>query len=284
MSLPMMTNPASGNLKPVQRHPLIWFFAVTYAVTWLLWTPLVILGDRIPAPLGFILTLVGSNVPSTVGILIVAALHGKPGVRRLLGRLLKARVGLRWYLAVLTLPLLVPLGVGISILFGGETPVIDRTIVGVLVLLAFSIFPGSALGEELGWRGLALPRLQARHSALAASLIVGGFWGLCHLPLYLIGLETRPLSIFPAFFVSVVAASVICTWMYNGTGGSLLIVVLYHAALNLPLTVFFEPLAGRAAQPFLIYVTLAVVTAAVVVVATGPEHLSRTHRKQMTTP
>ena len=215
---------------------------------------------------------------------MVAALHGKPGVRRLLGRLLKGRVGFRWYLAVLALPLLVPLGVGISVLFGGETPVIDRTIVGVLVLLAFSIFPGSALGEELGWRGLALPHLQARHSALAASLIVGGLWGFWHLPLYLLGLETRPLGIFPAFVVSVVAASVICTWMYNGTGGSLLIVVLFHATANLPLTVFFEPLAGRVAQPFLIYVALAVAAATAIVVATGPGHLSRTAQRQIEQP
>jgi hypothetical protein len=60
--------------------------------------------------------------------------------------------------------------------------------------------------------------------------------------------------------------------------------VLYHATANLPLTVFLEPLGGRAAQPFLIYVALSVVTAVAIVVATGPEHLSRTHRKQVTTP
>jgi uncharacterized protein len=150
--------------------------------------------------------------------------------------------------------------------------------------VALSIFPGSALGEELGWRGLALPRLQSHHSALRASLIVGAFWGFWHLPLYLIGLEGRPLTLFPAFVLSVVAASVVCTWMYNGTGGSLLIVVLYHATANLPLTVFLEPLGGRAAQPFLIYVALSVITAVTIVVATGPEHVSRTHRKQATTP
>jgi uncharacterized protein len=206
---------------------------------------------------------------------------GQAGRAALLGRLLKGRVGLRWYLAVLLLPLLVPLGVGLSVLFGGESLVIASTIVGVVVGFAFSIFPGGALGEELGWRGLALPCLQAHHSALHASLVVGALWGFWHLPLYL---ERRPLSLFPAFVLSVVAASVVCTWMYNGTGGSLLIVMLYHATANFPLTVFLEPLGGRAAQPFLIYVALSVVTAAAIVVATGPEHLSRTHGKQVTTP
>jgi uncharacterized protein len=185
---------------------------------------------------------------------------------------------------VLLLPLLVPLGVGLSVLFEGESPVIASTIVGVVVGFAFSSFPGSALGEELGWRGLALPCLQAHHSALHASLVVGALWGFWHLPLYLIGLERRPLSLFPAFVLSVVAPPVVCTWMYNGTGGRLLIVVLYYATANFPLTVFLEPLGGRAAQSFLIYVALSVVTAAAIVVATGPEHLSRTHGKQVTTP
>jgi hypothetical protein len=87
--------------------------ALTYAVSWSLWTPLVIFGDHMPGTLGFVLTVSDSLVPSTVGILIVARLCGKRGVRTLLG--------------------LVPLGVGLSVLFGGQSPVIASTIVGVVV-------------------------------------------------------------------------------------------------------------------------------------------------------
>jgi hypothetical protein len=72
--------------------------------------------------------------------------------------------------------------------------------------------------------------------------------------------------------------------MYNGTAGSLLIVVLHQATANLPLTRGLEPLAGWVAQPYLIYVALAVLTAAVLEVAAGPERLFRTHRKLITTP
>lgn len=155
------------------------------------------------------------------------------------------------------MPLLVPLGVGISVLFGGETPVIDRTIVGVLVLLAFSIFPGSALGEELGWRGLALPRLQARHAPWQQALSSRTL-GILAPP----AVPARPgdptAEHLSRLRVSVVAASVICTWMYNGTGGSLLIVVLY--------------------------VALAVAAATAIVVATRPEHLSRTAQRQIEQP
>jgi hypothetical protein len=150
MSIHAVAAESSRTLTLVQRHPLITFFTVTYAAAWSLWMPLVVLGDRIPAALGFLLALLGSLVPSTVGVIVIGVLHGRPGVRTLLGRLVKGDIGLRWYLAVLILPLLVALGLGVSVLLGGAAPAVDATIVGVLAMFAFSIFPGSALGEELG--------------------------------------------------------------------------------------------------------------------------------------
>jgi uncharacterized protein len=265
----------------VRRHPLIAFFALTYLVSWSLWIPLVVLGDRTPAPLELVLRMLGSLVPSTIGVVIVAVLHGKPGVRTLLGRLLKGRVGPRWYLAVLVLPLLVPLGLGVSVLLGGASPEVDATIVSALALFVLSIFPGSALGEEIGWRGFALPHLQAGHSALSASFVLGVLWGCWHLPLWLAGIKSYPASLYPAFVVTVIAASVMSTWMYNSTGGSLLIVVLYHAAANLPLTLLVTPLEARMTQPFVIYAALMVAAAIAVVVIAGPDHLSRTSGKQL---
>jgi hypothetical protein len=80
---------------------------------------------------------------------------------------------------------------------------------------------------------------------------------------------------------AVVASSVVYTWLYNGTGGSLAIVVLYHAAANLPLTVLLEPLGTRATQPFLIYVAVSVIAASAIVLAAGPEHLSRVRNRQI---
>jgi len=221
---------------------------------------------------------------STVAIRLIALLHGRRGVRKLLGRLLVGRIGLRWYVAVLLLPMLVPLGVGLSVVFGGSDPDVDATIASALFMFVFSIFPGSAMGEELGWRGFALPHLQRDHSALGASLVIGAIWGCWHLPLYLTGTEFRPPSIFPAFVLAVIATSVICTWLYNSTGGSLLIVVLYHAAANLPITLLIAPLGEQSARPFLIYLALLLVVAGATVVATGPTHLSRTQPKQITVP
>jgi hypothetical protein len=95
-----------------RRYPPISFLVLTYAVAWLLWAPLVIFGDRVPGPLAFILLLLGSLAPSTVGVLFVALLRCRSGVRTLFGRLLHARIGLRWYVAVVSLafPPYVPFG------------------------------------------------------------------------------------------------------------------------------------------------------------------------------
>jgi uncharacterized protein len=268
----------------VRRRPVISLFVLSYVGTWLIWAPLVVAQDSMPGALGFVLALLGSLVPSSVAIVLVARLHGKAGLRKFLARLTKFRVGVRWYAALLLLPMLVPLGVGLSVVFGGSKPSLDTTVLGALMLFAFQIFPGSAMGEELGWRGFALPYLQREHSALGVSLFIGALWSLWHFPLYLVGTDIRPLSIFPAFVLAVIATSVICSWLYNSTGGSLLIIVLFHAASNLPITLLIAPYGEQSARPFLFYLALLVVAAGVIAVATDPANLSRTKPKQVDVP
>jgi membrane protease YdiL (CAAX protease family) len=275
------SNPAQSRMSSVvQRHPLACFFVLTYVAAWCLWAPLVILRDDLHPAVAFILVLLGSLVPSTIAIVLVAIVHGNRGVRRLLGRLVKWRVGLRWYAVVLILPLLAPLALGVSILLGGRAPTVDSSVIAVLVGFVFSIFPGSALGEELGWRGFALPQLQDGHSALAAALIVGPLWGCYHLPLWLTGNESHPIILFPAFVLSAIALSVLLAWIYNSTAGSLLLVVLFHATANLPVTFLIAPLGIDMIQPFLIFTALLIIAAAVVVGFAGAADLSRTQRKQ----
>jgi CAAX protease family protein len=245
--------------------------------------PLVVFGDRLPGPLTFVLVLLGSLVPSTVGVVFVALIRGRSGVRTLLGRLLRARIGVRWYLAIaLAIPALC--AVWVSTLLGGPTPVVVATIPAVVVSFLFSIFPGSAVGEELGWRGFALPRLQARYSALAASLIVGAAWGIYHFPLFLLGSPTRPLALFLPFAIGSVIMSIFYTWMYNGTGGSLLIVVLLHATTNLPLAVVYAPLGERVVPVFWHLDAMLALIAAVLIAVSGAATLSRVRGKQIETP
>jgi membrane protease YdiL (CAAX protease family) len=266
----------------LQQHPLASFFVLAYLISWALWLPLVVSGDGSPTGLAFAPLLLGSLVPSAVAIVLVARLRGKAGVRTLLRRLLIWRVGLGWWAAMIALSALSLGAVVVHVLLGGDSPDVTATIPGAAFLFLFSIFPGSAGGEEVGWRGFALPQLQRGRSALGASVVLGLAWGVWHLPLYLTGADFRPLSLFAPWVLAAVAASVIYTWIYNGTGGSLLIVVLFHAASNVLLTAFLvDPFEDQVARPFLIYVALMVLAASVVTAVTGPATLSRARGKHV---
>src|SRR5215217_7518732 len=265
----------------VKRHPLITFFVLAYALAWIIESPLVFLRDTVTDTQGLVLVMLASNVPSVLGIVLTAMVLGRGALRKLLGRLLIWRVNPLWYLVVILGPVALAGGVvGLNTLMGGPALSLGMPILGVAFFLAFSIFPGSALGEEIGWRGYALPRLQARRSALSASLILGVIWGFYHLPLYFTGQAFRPPSLFAPFVIGIIALSVILTWVYNSTGGSLLLVVLLHATVNLPLTLLLEPLGSRMSLPVWLYFALMVMAALVVVIVAGPEHLSRMRRKQ----
>jgi CAAX protease family protein len=187
---------------------------------------------------------------------------GRGSLRKLLGRLLIWRVDPRWYLVVVLEPAALAGGmVAFNAFVGGPAISINVPLLAAVITLAFHIFPGSAMGEEIGWRGYALPRLQPGRSALSASLILGVIWAFYHLPLFFMGQAFRSPKLLVPFVISGIALSVILTWVYNSTGGSLLMVVLLHATANLPLTLLLEPLGSRAMVPFMFYVALMVVAA-----------------------
>jgi len=265
----------------VKRHPLITFFVLAYALSWILESPLVFLRDSVTDTQGLILTILASNVPSVLGIVLTAAVFGRGALRKLLGRLLIWRVNPLWYLLLVLGPAALVAGVvPLNALMGGPALSLGMPLLGIAVFLAFHIVPGSALGEEIGWRGYVLPRLQSRMSALSAALIIGPIWALWHLPLWLTGEPGRTPTLYAGFVVSVIALSVILTWVYNSTRGSLLMVVLLHATYNLPITLAIDDLGTRATLPVLLYFGLLVVAAIVVVIVAGPKHLSRKYSKQ----
>ena len=269
----------------MRPHPLLSFFVLAYVLSWILESPLIFLGDTLTDTQGLVLVILVSNVPSLLAIALTAIVYGREALRKLLGRLLSWRVNPLWYLVVVLGPVALAWGVvGLNTLMGGPALSLGMPLLGVLSMLAFSIFPGSALGEEIGWRGYALPRLQAGRSALGTSLIVGVIWGLWHLLLWLTGAPGRTPILYAAFVVSTISLSVILTWVYNSTGGSLLMVVLLHATFNLPMTLAIDELGSRATVLLLLYFGMLVVAAIVVVIVAGPQHLSRKHQKQEEEP
>src|SRR5215218_5445151 len=157
----------------VKRHPIITFFVLTYALSWTFEIPLVVQRDGIAGTQGLVLNILAANVPSVLAIVLTAMVFGRGALRKLLGRLLIWRVDPRWYLVVLGPAALAGGMVALNTFAGGPAMSVGVPLLAAVITLAFSIFPGSALGEEIGWRGYALPRLQAGRSALSASLILG---------------------------------------------------------------------------------------------------------------
>ena len=271
----------TGLSQLVRRHPLAAFLVLTYGLSWALWIPLAIFRDATSGSYGPVALLIGSNIPSAVAIVLTAVGLGKGATRKLLGQLLIWRVGWRWYLVLLAPTALV---VGtitlVAVTRGGPAAALAVPPLNAIITMAFMIFPGSALGEEIGWRGYALPRLQFRRTALTASLVVGSLHGLWHLPLWLRGEPEHPLSVYPAFLIQALALSVIYTWLYNNTRGSLLLVVLFHMATNAPLTLVLLPLGiENWVLPFWLMAGFSVVAAVVVVAVFGPSNLAR-HPRQ----
>jgi membrane protease YdiL (CAAX protease family) len=277
----------TGLSQLIRRHPLAAFLILTYGLSWALWMPLAIFRDATSGPFTSIALLIGSNVPSAVAIVLTAVGFGKGATRKLLGRLLIWRVGWRWYFLLLAPTALV---VGtitlVAVTRGGPTAALAVPILSALITVAFMTFPGSAAGEEIGWRGYALPRLQSTRTALTASLVLGPLVGLWHLPLWLRGEPDHQLSVYPAFLIQAIALSVIYTWLYNSTKGSLLLAVLFHTATNAPLTLVLLPLGiENWILPFWLMAGFTVVAAVVVVAVFGPTNLSRHPRQtQPATP
>lgn len=178
-----------------------------------------------------------SWTPNIAAILVLVLYERKKGsVRELLAGWGKWKVGGRWYLAAFS-PLLVGLLASlIALLFGGETSdPVQPLWLATLITFLISTFTG-ALGEELGWRGFLLPRLQRRFGALASGLIVGVIWALWHAPLWLLpgqGWDTTPYG---AFAVYIISASVLLTWINNNTGGSLVMASIFHFSINFALS------------------------------------------------
>lgn len=209
----------------VKRSTLVAYFVLVFGIEWLL---VFIVSSLVPP---MIALLIGSWLPNGVGVFVTGVAGTRAGLRELFSKVVLWRIGLKWYAIALFLPIAMGfLAIGLYTLFGNAVPdFAPATQLLPIVLLA--VFTG-AMGEELGWRGTALPRLQARWNALISSLILGVLWGLYHLPSFVLsGLPLQDLPLIP-FMVAALGITILISWTFNHTGGSLIIVFLYHFAFN----------------------------------------------------
>lgn len=269
----------------IQRFPLASFFILVYVLTW----PFLIvdaLGSHgiLPFRLPLPLLAVAGYMPTLAALIVTGLTRGRAGIRSWLGKLAIWRVGWVWYLfAIFGLAAASVLTIIIYNLFAGSqplpilsanTPQFASPLAMVLGIVLLYLQVGLINGEELAWRGFALPRLQARWNALTSSLILGVFWTLFHLPLFftLSGSAQAGRS-FLSFTISTLALTVLYTWMYNHTRGSVLLAYMLHAAAN-TWTLVFSIDPANSLQSW-IMTGLLVVAAVVVLWKDGAENLTR---------
>jgi membrane protease YdiL (CAAX protease family) len=264
----------------IARRPLASFFTLAFGMTWLVLL-VDFLGARgvIPFRLalsgpGLAIALLMSYAPTIAALVVVGATAGRAGVGALLSAAVRWRVGLHWYaLALAGPPALFWVAARLSELQGGEPRPLPAHGWAVLAAgLVGGLVHGVANGEELGWRGYALSQLMRCQGPLAASLTLGAIWFVFHVPIMFVPNSIaggQSLETALPFLLYVLAASVLMTWLYRSTGGSVLLPWLLHGAVNAwPVLVGG---AGSEVRLAWIQAALFVLVAAAVVAGYGPK-------------
>ena len=217
---------------------LLKFFSLTYIVSWILWiAAAAILRVATPQPSGFLaisgfLYILGVFAPSLVALVLTARADGRAGTLALLHRTVKWSVGARWYMFAVGYMAAIKLAVALLLRIAtGAWPALGQEPVYIMAIAIPFSTPVQA-GEEIGWRGFALPRLSARLGLSSASIALGVIWACWHLPFFFISGTDKSGQSFPVYLLSVTALSVAMAWLYWRTNGSLLLTMLMHAAVN----------------------------------------------------
>jgi membrane protease YdiL (CAAX protease family) len=223
----------------VRRSPLVSFVVLAYAVSWAWMFPFVAAGDVVRKGVGWPTHFPALLGPALAALVVTALVWGRAGVRDLLARMARWRMPVRWWAA--TLSPVVFLGVALVVaLAAGKLPrgsdfgrYSGLSAIGVVPVWVIAIL--ITFGDEAGWRGFALPLLQRRHGALAAALLVTPIWAVWHLPYFFTVATYRnfPPAGYVGFVFGLACGSIVLTWLYNGTGGSIFACAVWHGLFNL---------------------------------------------------
>lgn len=228
------------------------FFLLTFLVSWTCFfgsaavTPA---GASPAAGVAGAIYIVGVFAPALVALALTAHATGRAGTFALVRRMVQVPSGTRWYLFALGYMVGIKLAVALVYrLVVGEWPRFGET-PWYLLLLAIPFSTPVQSGEELGWRGYALPRLASQFGLAWASLGLGAIWALWHLPFFFIAGVDKTGQSFPIYMLGTIPISVAMAWLYWRTGGSLLATMLMHAAVNNTTGIVPAATAG-ATRPF----------------------------------
>jgi membrane protease YdiL (CAAX protease family) len=206
------------------------FFALTYLLSWACF----IAGGTVPMPdrlRGLVFTL-GAFGPAIAALWLTARARGRAGTAALLRGVLRWEVSARWYAFAVGFMLTVKLTTAPALRVATGSWPRFGTEPWFIIAVAIVISTPFQAGEEVGWRGYALPRLAQRLGLRRASLLLGVIWAVWHLPLFFVGHTDTTGQSFPVFLLEVTALSVVLAWLFARTNGSLLLTMLMHSAVN----------------------------------------------------
>jgi uncharacterized protein len=259
---------------------LLLYFALAYLISWIIWLPLILpkYGINILPVLPRYHHYLGSFGPMIAAIIVKYISDGWKGVKDLLKRMWQWKVNWIWYMVVLALPILLVIAAGYSnqlinhqaFSMKGFSTNAEFPQFGAVGYFIFNCFT-FGIGEETGWRGYALPVLQKKFSALSATLILTVGWACWHIPAFIY----RPLyskmdvAGIAGFFMSMLMGAIVLTWLYNSTKGSLFIVAIFHAMIELMF------MSANITVNMSSYIGATVMVAAIlIIVLTKPRNLS----------
>lgn len=217
----------------INRYQIIIFFILTFVLSWFPWY----------AGIAPETMTMGPSIAAFIVVLIVGGKRGFIDFLRPFGRW---RVSLRWWaIAIFGPAILYLIGLGVYLLLGGEAPAFtmlrfELSLIPLYLVMVVLMPWNGPVGEEFGWRGYALPNLQTKYGPLIASLVIGTFWGVWHLPSFfapqgVVGAIAAALGMgfLIPYTLGTIANSIFMTWLYNKTGASALIAgIVWHASIN----------------------------------------------------
>lgn len=271
----------------IERYQIPILFLLVLGLTW----PFMIvdvLGSHgiLPFRVPVVLWLVYGYMPTLAAVIVIGLTQGREGIRALFKKFLIARVGVKWYLfAIFGLAVTAIVTVILGNQFGATTdnPLLKPDIAAagpVVIFLNVTLMflvRGILNGEEFAWRGVALPRLQAKYNALTSSLILSIPWILFHLPLFFTKGSTQENMSILCYAIQLAATSILFTWMYNNTKGSVLLAYILHASMN-TWTEFFAVDSANVFQNWILTGVI-VALAVIVLIFSGAENLSRKNQR-----
>jgi len=250
----------SGVIHPEPKQTTLKSRLLAFFLTWLVATPVFVLSPELSRQgisISFGLVVMAAVIALIPAFIVSSAFSRTPGVRAYLEPLVKPQGNVIWYItAIFLIPALLALSIVITNILGKELPpprvATDGgwgDFLGLFMLsAAYRFFYANACGEEPGWRGFALPRLQALYNPLMANLILAFFWALWHLPLPQAQGLTNPVA-FLEYYIGTFAHCIIIAWLFNNTRGSILVAGLLHVSSNVGRLLIPETTVFQFARP-----------------------------------